>query len=109
MRIPPHIPKEDLQRYQRQTPLVRAAIEESREELEDEFGNFQLMDLPTGRVLLMPEGMPDEVDWLVCYLHDSSADARLLVDDYVPELSDDSDPQEVPISEQATLDSNRTN
>ena len=106
MRIPPHMPKEDVQRDQQQTALVRAAIEDSREELEDEFGNFQLMVLPTGRVLLMPEGQPNEEDWFCCYLHDASADARLLVDDYVPELSDDTnyDPEEVPISEQATLD-----
>lgn len=105
MRIPPHIPKKDLDRYLKQTALVRNAIENEREELTDEFGNFQLMDLPTGRVLLMPEGAPEPNEWFCCYLHDASADARLLVDDYVPELEDSSDPEEVPLSEQATYDS----
>lgn len=105
MRIPPHIPKEDLARYLKQTELVKHQIEENREELADEFGNFQTLDLPTGRILLMPEGTTEQAEWFCCYLHDASADARLVVDDYVPELEDNSDPEEIPISEQATLDS----
>lgn len=99
MRIPPHFSQTDLERYQRQTHLVLKEIEANRDELQDEFGNFTTMDLPTGRVLLIPEATPDEDDWFVCYLHDASADARLVVDDYVPELADSSDPEMIPVEE----------
>lgn len=104
MRIPPHFTPDDVALYQKQNKLTHQYIADNNEELEDEFGNYSLMDLPTGRVLLMPAGEPDPNGWFVCYLSDPTANARLLVDDYVPELEDTHDTEEIPIESQAIVD-----
>lgn len=72
-----------------QTVRIEGEIERYRGELEDELGNFRLERLPTGRVLLVPDvELPH-----VCYMSDNGPDARLCVDDYVPELANrDLDP-----------------
>jgi hypothetical protein len=67
------------------TLRVHHAIEHNRKALEDELGTFLQEDLPTpGRVLLRPQNeLPH-----VAYMSDGSPDARLVIDDYVPELGD---------------------
>lgn len=85
--IPSNMSKEELDRYRSQTHLVLAAIEDLKGELQQDFGEFFKTEVMiTGRVLLIPEGASDENDWFCCYLSDRSADARLVVDDYIAEF-----------------------
>lgn len=65
---------------------VLALIESFTTELEDEFGKFTTLNVQDSqRVILVPEQAEDRNQWFVCYLSDPHADARLVVDDYVPE------------------------
>lgn len=69
--------------------IVRRLIEVHREALEEEFGTFTLVDSPTfNRVVLIPDNATDREGWAVCYRSDSTVDARLLIDDYVPEVAE---------------------
>lgn len=77
--------------------MVMGLIEQYREELEDEFGKFTTVPIPdTMRVLLIPEVAESKFEGFVCYLSDPHADARLIVDDYVPEMNDGRPAEEVP-------------
>lgn len=71
-----------------ETLRIREAITSSLSEIEEELdGPFLLEDLPTGRVLVYHEGSREE--GLVCYMSDRHPDARLILDDYVPEIGVD--------------------
>lgn len=71
----------------RYNPLMHAErtlglINTYKPELEDEFGEFTTQKLPSGRILLRShDGEP-----FIAYLSDFHADARLVIDDYIPEL-----------------------
>lgn len=62
-------------------------IQMHEEELVDEFGLFSLQILPTNRVLLTSHTGQQQV---VAYMADPHIDSRLILDDYVPELEDES-------------------
>lgn len=94
---------DELAMYKAQTEAVLNEIQHWKEALTEEFGNYQTQVMPTGRVLLMPEGEPDPNGWLCCYLSDVTPFARLVIDDYCPELADDVDPTPIP-SEAASVD-----
>lgn len=51
------------------------------------FGNMKLDWLPTNRVLMTTQGGGQ----FVCYMTDPAVDARLVLDDYVPEVGRDID------------------
>lgn len=69
--------------------IVRHMIDVHQEALEDEFGKFTLVNAEDPeKVLLIPEEADSREGWMACYRSDKSADARLLVDDYVPELAE---------------------
>lgn len=78
----PPIPVEPLS--EEGTLRIEREIKKWQGHLEDVFGKFRQERLPTGRVLLVSD---NEVPH-VCYMSDESSDARLCVDDYVPELGD---------------------
>lgn len=63
-----------------------ALIQQHEEEIIDELGMVDLMILPTNRVLLTAQ---DGVQQVVAYMSDRHVDARLLLDDYIPELAED--------------------
>lgn len=65
--------------------VTKSQIIHNKAEIEWAFAPFKTQDLPTGRVLLIPEGH----DPYVCYMSDESNSARLIIDDYVPELGID--------------------
>jgi hypothetical protein len=92
-KIPADMTEEEVASYRDRTHIVVHQIEEMKAELQEEFGNFTTEVMITGRVLLMPEGTSDENDWFCCYLSDPSADGRLVVDDYCPELWDATGPE----------------
>jgi hypothetical protein len=87
----------DVATYKRQTDIVLQQIDYYKEGLTEEFGDFQTQVMPTGRVLLMPEGEPNQESWMCCYLSDETTNARLVIDDYVPELSSPEDYDPVPV------------
>lgn len=67
-----------------QRSVLRAELDSAREALEDEWGPYITEDLPTGRILVLPvEELPH-----VAYMSDDSPDARLILDDFVPEIGD---------------------
>lgn len=68
-----------------QRSVLRAELDKSKEALEDEWGPYITEELPTGRILVLPSG--GEVPH-VAYMSDDSPDARLVLDDYVPEIGD---------------------
>ena len=62
------------------------AILQYQGEIEDELGpNFKLEIMTTNRVLLTTA---DEQQQVICYMSDRHADARLVMDDYVPEVQE---------------------
>jgi hypothetical protein len=65
-----------------QTATVMAALERDREAVVSELGEFTTEVLPTGRILVLPQ---EEVPH-VAYMSDDGPEARLVLDDYVPEL-----------------------
>lgn len=89
MRIPAGMLPGELALYKRQTESVKSEIKHWKEALNEEFGDFQTQVMVTGRVLLIPEGEPNENGWLCCYMSDETPFARLVIDDYVPELASD--------------------
>lgn len=67
---------------------VLQLIDRFQAHLEDEFGKFTTNPVPDSqRVILVPEEATHPEEWMVCYLSDPSADARLVVDDYVPDVT----------------------
>lgn len=59
------------------------SIREFEEEIIDELGVVEVTLLPSNRVLLTSENGFQQV---VAYMSDPNADARLVLDDYIPEL-----------------------
>lgn len=64
---------------------VKDEIEKWRWEITEEIGPFRTEVLQTGRILIQPDDL--EVPH-VAYMSDNSPDARLCLDDYVPEIGD---------------------
>ena len=63
---------------------MRAELDRSKEAIEDELGPYTTEELLTGRILILPvEEVPH-----VAYMSDNGPDARLIIDDYVPEIGD---------------------
>lgn len=91
--IPPDMDQQELDQWRSQTDEVQRQIELNRDPLTEEFGNFQTQVMETGRVLLIPEGEQDQEAWLICYL----VQGRLILDDYVPELAENIDPNPIPV------------
>lgn len=94
--IPFGMEPEELAILQSQTSTVGQEIKRHHDLLRDEYGNYQLQTLETGRVLLIPEGTTVEEEWLVCYMSDATPSAVLVLDDYVPELTEQTG-EEVPV------------
>lgn len=57
--------------------------------LKDEFGEFTTIPVPDSqRVILVPGEAGNSEEWFICYLSHAGADARLVVDDYLPDLTE---------------------
>lgn len=68
---------------------IQAEIFTYREELEDEFGDFTIEEIPNHHeIRLIPEGPRGQQSSQRCYLSDWHADARLIIDDYWPTAED---------------------
>jgi hypothetical protein len=69
-----------------QTARIRGELETWREATEAAVGKFRTEVLPTGRILVVPTEILDEPPH-VAYMSDDGPEARLVIDDYVPELA----------------------
>lgn len=70
-----------------ETLRIQHAINSNRDIIEAELGPFTEQVLPSGRVLITPS--PDVELPHVCYMSDKTPEARLIFDDYVPELGNE--------------------
>lgn len=79
-----------------QTAKILSALERDKDAILDELGEYKQEVLPTGRVLILPATeLPH-----VAYMSDEGPNARLVLDDYVPEIGDQSLNKERPSDDQ---------
>lgn len=67
-----------------QRSVLKDNLDRETEAIEDELGPFITEELPTGRILILPVREVAHV----AYMSDDGPDARLVIDDYCPEIGD---------------------
>lgn len=87
-----------------QTARIQGELEKWREATEAAVGKFRTEVLLTGRILVVPTEFLDEPPH-VAYMSDDGPEARLVIDDFVPELGNPSFDKNFPSDGQPDVNS----